>query len=80
MADHVFELNWVDLFRQKRVWLFFVGVGAFLFGLLLQLAERGPDASWHSKSSRNPSDRLPLEAIGVEFFRFRKKASARLCF
>ena len=42
MADHVFEMNRVDLFRQKRVWLFFAGVGAFLFGMLLQLAGAWP--------------------------------------
>jgi hypothetical protein len=35
MADHVFEMNQVDLFGKKRVSLFFGGVAAFLTGMVL---------------------------------------------
>jgi hypothetical protein len=42
MADHVFEMNQADLFRKKRASLFFAGVAAFLFGMVLQLAGAWP--------------------------------------
>jgi hypothetical protein len=42
MADHAFEMNQVDLFRKRRVSLFFAGVTAFLIGMVLQLAGAWP--------------------------------------
>lgn len=42
MADHVFEMNQVDLFRKRRLSLFFAGVAAFLAGMVLQLAGTWP--------------------------------------
>jgi hypothetical protein len=42
MADHVFEMQQVDLFKKRRAFLFFLGVVAFVAGMVLQLAGAWP--------------------------------------
>ena len=43
MAEHVFEMQQVDLFAKNRAVPFFAGVAAFVIGMLLQLAGTWPD-------------------------------------
>jgi hypothetical protein len=42
MAEHVFEMQQVDLFAKNRAVPFFAGVAAFVIGMLLQLAGTWP--------------------------------------
>ena len=42
MADHVFEMNQVDLYAKNRALPFFAGVAAFVIGMLLQLIGTWP--------------------------------------
>jgi hypothetical protein len=42
MAEHVFEMQQVDVFKKRRVLLFFGGVTAFAVGMVLQLAGAWP--------------------------------------
>ncbi len=42
MAEHVFEMQQVDLFAKNRAVPFFAGVAAFVVGMLLQLAGTWP--------------------------------------
>ena len=47
MADHVFEMNQVDLYGKNRALPFFAGVFAFVIGMLLQLI--GSKKFWRFK-------------------------------
>jgi hypothetical protein len=42
MADHVFEMQQVELFTKRRALPFFAGVIAFVIGMVLQLAGTWP--------------------------------------
>jgi len=42
MAQHAFEIDQVDRFRKTHARLFFLGVVAFLLGMVLQLAGTWP--------------------------------------
>ena len=42
MADHAFEMQQVDQFKKRRALPFFVGVFAFVIGMVLQLAGTWP--------------------------------------